>query len=268
MKINSTPVIWTTFFVVSLAILAFIAYFYVEPREINISESEANIIAFEIAKNEGVSSRVKQISWRNDDKYASLGIAHFFWYPMNENNTQISFNDLLNYISQSQALPNWLLNVKYPPWSSREDYLSSNHDLFKSQLSYFLQENMSKQTEYLIFKLETRLPEMLNEIKSPFAKMHMYENFYHIAMQKNGVYALLDYSVFQGDGTLATERNNNQGWGLLQVLDNMKGNSENLLQEFISSADLLLTRRIANGPGDEARQLHKWRRRLNTYRDI
>jgi len=268
MKIKSTPVIWTLFFSVSLAILAWIAYFYVEPREILVDKSEANRIGLEIAKNQGVNNKISQIYWCNDDKYASLGIANFIWYSENDERKQTSFNDLLKYISQSQPLPNWLVNIDYPPWNSREEFLSSKHDMFKNQLSHFLQENIDKQTQYLIFKLEDRLPKMLDQIKSPFAKMHLYENFYHIAMQEDGVYALIDYFVFQGDGTLASDRYNNQGWGLLQVLDNMKGNSDNLLREFISSADLLLTRRIANGPAEEAKQLTNWRMRLNTYNEL
>jgi len=268
MKINSTPVIWITFFFVSLFLLAVIAYFYIEPREIVISESEARTIGNEIAKNEGLSNRVNLISWRNVDNNASLGVAHFIWYPESEKTSPISFNDLLSYLSQSNQLPNWLVNVKYPPWTSKDDYLSSKHDVFKSQLSYFLQDNVAEQTQFLILKLEAALPNMLKEIKSPFAKMHLYENFYHVSMQKNGIYALLDYFVFQGDGTLASDRYNNQGWGLLQVLDNMKGNSDNLLQEFITSADLLLTRRIANAPNEETKLLLQWQRRLNTYRSL
>jgi len=265
MKIKSTPVIWTIFFLVSLAVLALIAYFYIEPREILVDKSEANSIGLKIAKNQGITHPTKQISWHIDNKYASLGIANFIWFPEIPVSTQPSFNGLLKYISQTQGLPVWLVDKDYPPWSSRQDYLSSKHDLFKRQLNDFLQKNIDTQTQYLIIFLEARLPKMLDQIKSPFAKMHLYENFYHIAMEKNGVYALIDYFVFQGDGIYASDRYRNQGWGLLQVLDNMKGKSNNLLREFIYSANLLLTRRIANGSSEEEEQLANWRIRLNTY---
>ncbi len=46
-----------------------------------------------------------------------------------------------------------------------------------------------------------------------------------MAASPNGVYALVDYVNFKGEGTLATERYQDHGWGLLQVLEGMKGRS-------------------------------------------
>jgi len=265
MKVNSTVIIWVIFFLVVLTGLALIAHYYIEPREIVVNESQAKIIGLKIAENEAVSKRTRLVDWREGERFSSLGIAHFIWYPENENSEGLSFNGLLTHLSQSRTLPDWLSNIEFPPWNSKENYLSAKHDVFKNQLSYFLQDNVSEQTSYLIDHLESKLPTMLKEIKSPFARMHAYENFYHIVMQENGVYTLIDYFVFMGDGTSSNKRYNNQGWGLLHILENMKGNSDNLIQEFVTSADLLLSRRVANAPTDETQWLPSWRRRLRTY---
>ncbi|MFI5322900.1 MAG: hypothetical protein ACHQ6U_05080, partial [Thermodesulfobacteriota bacterium] len=80
---------------------------------------------------------------------------------------------------------------------------------------------------------------------------------------------LLDYVNFKGEGTLETERYNGEGWGLLQVLENMKGNEAGpeAVREFAESAESMLVRRIKNSPPgrNEKRFLQGWRNRLDTY---
>ena len=239
-----------------------------EPREVVVNDAQANSIGLKVAQNEGVRNRLDQLSWPDDARFSSFGIAHLPWYPQAENNSALSFNGFLLYWSKSQALPDWLIEVYYPPWNSKEDYLSTKHDVFQRKLSYFLQDNISAQTQYLIANLEARLPKMLQEVKNPFARMHVYENFYHVSMQQNGVYALLDYYVFKGEGISPEERYNNQGWGLLQVLENMQGSSDDLIDAFVSSADVILTRRIVNAPSNEKKQLVAWRKRVQTYGEL
>ena len=95
--------------------------------------------------------------------------------------------------------------------------------------------------------------------------MHVRENFYHVAMQNNGVYALVDYVNFKGEGISPKERYKNLGWGLAQVLENMDTNNKNVMQAFVNSAERMLSRRVANAPRDESRWLPGWRKRLNTY---
>ena len=84
-------------------------------------------------------------------------------------------------------------------------------------------------------------------------------------MHENGVYALVDYVNFKGEGVLQEERYNNRGWGLLQVLRHMDHNEKNIMKAFIKSADQRLTRRVANAPTDESKWLPLWRKRIQTY---
>ena len=90
-----------------------------------------------------------------------------------------------------------------------------------------------------------------------------------MAAVPNGVYALVDYVNFKGEGISLTERYNGEGWGLLQVLEGMADASpgQASVEAFAKSADAALTRRVANSPParDEARWLPNWRKRLRTY---
>lgn len=52
--------------------------------------------------------------------------------------------------------------------------------------------------------------------------------FYRVSNSPNGLYALIDYVNFKGEGTSETERYNGQGWGLLQILENMKGKKNSM----------------------------------------
>ena len=84
-----------------------------------------------------------------------------------------------------------------------------------------------------------------------------------------GTYALVDYVNFKGDGTQAAERYNGQGWGLLQVLADMKDVPAGpaAASEFSASAKRALDRRIANSPParGEARWRAGWHNRCDTY---
>jgi hypothetical protein len=91
------------------------------------------------------------------------------------------------------------------------------------------------------------------------------KNFYRVAGEPLGMYALIDYVNFKGEGISPTERYNGEGWGLLQVLQNM-GNGP-ALPEFSKSAAAVLTRRVKNSPParNEAKWLPGWRNRCATY---
>src|SRR5438094_7568859 len=94
--------------------------------------------------------------------------------------------------------------------------------------------------------------------------------FYRMTRAKPiGIYALVDYVNFKGEGINPTERYNGQGWGLLQVLQGMKDVAAGAasVESFAVSADGALTLRVSNAPParHEERWLPGWRKRLKTY---
>ena len=84
-----------------------------------------------------------------------------------------------------------------------------------------------------------------------------------------GVYALLDYVNFKGEGLSDSERYNGEGWGLRQVLLAMEQNPEvSALDRFRDAAARVLTRRAENAvnPIEKNRWLKGWLKRLETYK--
>jgi len=266
MKIKKTPLIWLVFFVFAFIALSKIAQNYIEPREISITEQQALEIGKKIWQNEGNGKPENLIVWNKSEDFPSLGIGHFIWYPENvEHSFQESFPDLVSHISKTREIPQWLKENQDAPWQSRQEFLDNINSNHTRQLRRFLEDTTAEQTQFIVLRLEAALPKILKTIKSGFVREKVRTNFYHVAMQKNGIYALVDYVNFKGEGISPKERYNDQGWGLLQVLENLRGNTDNLMQEFVESADQRLTRRVANAPRDESMWLAGWRKRLQTY---
>lgn len=265
-KLNSTPVYWILFFLFAGIALNELASNFTEPREIKISNAQAMEIGNRIWMNEGAGKSENLVVWNEGEDFPSLGIGHFIWYPQGVTHTfQESFPGLLEHIAKTQTLPLWLKELRFPPWQTRAEFLADSHGEIPTNLRKFLQQTTAEQTQYIITRLEAALPEILKQEKNPFAKRHLRENFYHVANQKNGVYALIDYVNFKGEGVSDKERYNNLGWGLAQVLAHMNGKDDNVMQDFVDAADFVLTRRVENAPRDETRWLEGWRKRLQTY---
>jgi hypothetical protein len=87
------------------------------------------------------------------------------------------------------------------------------------------------------------------------------------SINERGMYVLLDYTNFKGEGTLKSERYKGQGWGLLQVLLHMDDKESNRQKAFAKSASRMLSRRIKNSPPSrgEERWRKGWNIRLDTY---
>ena len=87
-----------------------------------------------------------------------------------------------------------------------------------------------------------------------------------MANAPGGLYPLMDYVNFKGEGTSPTERYQGEGWGLSQVLAGMS-DTGSPTAAFSKSADRVLTRRIELSPParGEKRWLPGWRNRLATY---
>jgi hypothetical protein len=123
---------------------------------------------------------------------------------------------------------------------------------------------------YAAHRLESALPKML-EAAEPSERAALERRFDAVAAAPNGVYALVDYVNFKGEGVNPTERYAGNGWGLLQVLELMDDAApgQRSVEAFEKGADAALTRRVANAPADRREReqgwLPGWRVRLKTY---
>jgi hypothetical protein len=115
--------------------------------------------------------------------------------------------------------------------------------------------------------LQSALPKMLAEAAPP-DRAKVQQQFERLASTPRGCYALVDYVNFKGEGVLHTEQYRGQGWGLLQVVEGMRGASgDAAVDEFARSAKAVLIRRVQNAPTErnEPRWLSGWIRRVNSY---
>lgn len=238
---------------------------------VRLSDKQALEIGKKIFVNEAGGKAEFLVHWNAGEEFASLGIGHFIWYPAGTQGPfDESFPKLLRFLSSRRTkLPAWLKGDPDCPWKSREQFLAEKESALALELRRLLEETIALQARFAADRLESALPKIL--AAAPEAEREaLRRQFYRVAAHPNGVYALVDYVNFKGEGIKPTERYAGQGWGLLQVLQGMSGDAAGApaLDEFAESADRALTRRVENSPPErnEARWLGSWRKRLATYR--
>jgi hypothetical protein len=234
---------------------------------IEISPAEAQRIGKRIWQNECGGTVSGLTSWNAGENFASLGIGHFIWYPKGQRGPfDESFPKLVSFVSAHGAkLPQFLLagHDSSCPWNSRAEFQQAIDSPKMKQLRQFLLDTIDLQAQFLIARLQEALPKMMSQATD---RENLQRQFKRVASTAQGCYALIDYVNFKGEGTLATERYRGQGWGLLQVLENMH-NSQSALDEFAASAKTIVRRRVANSPPErgEARWLPGWLARIDGY---
>jgi len=241
-------------------------------QTITLSHSDALKVGRRVWQNECGGTISGLTSWNQGEDFASLGIGHFIWYPKGRRGPfEESFPALVGFVSNRGAkLPTLLLGVgrgQPCPWNSRAEFLQAQNTVEMNQLRRFLVDTIDLQAEFLVSRLGAALPKMLAEA-SPGDRTNVQQQFERLTKTPQGCYALIDYVNFKGEGVLQTERYQGQGWGLLQVLEAMRGNSDSgAPDEFARAAKAVLTRRVQNSPPDrhESRWLTGWLRRVNSY---
>jgi len=234
---------------------------------IDIFSADAQRIGKRIWQNECGGTISGLTSWNVGENFASLGIGHFIWYPKDQRGPfDESFPKLVRFVSAHGAkLPQFLLagHDTFCPWNSRTEFEEAIDSPKMKQLRQFLVDTIDLQAQFLIARLQDALPKMVAQAAD---RENVRLQFGRVASSAQGCYALVDYVNFKGEGTLATERYHGQGWGLLQVLENMHG-TQSALDEFASSAKTVLRRRVANSPPErgEARWLSGWLARVDGY---
>ena len=238
----------------------------------NISRSELNAIGEKIFKNEAAGKKENLVYWNEGENFPSLGIGHFIWYKQGEPGIfEESFPQLVEFLkSKNVKLPKIMAENKSSPWKDRQELINLKTkkipDTDIEELTNFLYENKDLQIMFIFKRLESSLEKMLAVSND---RENVRKQFYRVASSPNGLYPLIDYVNFKGEGTNPKERYNGQGWGLLQVLENMKGTEtgKSALTEFSNSAKFVLQRRVNNSdPSKKERKwLQGWFNRCNTY---
>jgi len=245
--------------------------------DIKLTQTQANYIAKKVWQNEGAGKDKYLIWWNKGEDFASLGIGHFIWFPKDHTERFREVFPMVVAFMQKKGvtLPKWLTPETDFPWQTKELFFKAKEEHTKKyeELFRFLKSTMSYQAEFMAERLSNALPQMLESIEDEKRKETIKRRFYEVMHNKDGsvnergLYVLLDYTNFKGEGTLKSERYHGQGWGLLQVLWNMDDKETNKQKAFAQSASRMLSRRIKNSP--PARGEERWRKgwniRLETY---
>jgi hypothetical protein len=237
---------------------------------ITIGVAEAAALADKIWRNESGRDADKILWWNRGEEFASLGIGHFIWYPPGrEGPFQESFPRLLEFLSERGAkLPAWLDTVPPPacPWLDREQFLAGRGSPEALQLRRLLLESRALQAEFMVARLANSLDAIVASAPAGSVEI-LVSRFCTLADTPAGRYALVDYVNFKGEGIDPGERYSGEGWGLAQVLEDMRGTSPSNA-DFAEAASRVLKRRVRNAPAgrDEQRWLPGWLGRVETYR--
>jgi hypothetical protein len=234
---------------------------------ISVSPEDAEQMGVKIWKNECGGTLEGMTHWGKNENFPSLGIGHFIWYPAGKRDRfQEGFPPLIAYLQQQKVdVPAWLKTAC--PWNSREEFYAQIKSPKMNQLRQFLLETRNLQALFIATRLEKALPQMIEKL-SPPEKEKITATFNRLAADPQGLYALIDYVNFKGEGTSPTETYKGQGWGLLQVLQAISDSSKTGVAEFVEAAKKVLAQRVQNSPPErqEEKYLKGWSNRLETYR--
>ena len=237
-----------------------------------LTQYELNVISEKIYQNETSGNPKNLMFWSKNETFPSIGIGHFIWYPQGQPKVfDETFPAMIDYyIANKVQIPIWLKAARTTgaPWRNRAIFERSRNDNQFQQLKILLLNTKALQTQFFFDRLHASIPEIVKNVAPQYRK-HIVSNYNALATTKGGWYPLIDYINFKGKGIKSTERYNNQGWGLLQVLQNMRPVTAgpSALSEFSRSAKQVLERRVRNSPPakNESRWMTGWANRTNGY---
>lgn len=234
-----------------------------------LQAAQLQSIGEKIYQNETGSNPEHLIAWNNGEAFASLGLGHFIWFPKGSDSPFTeTFPSLLQYLqAQNVPIPAWLEQKQYCPWQTQQEFIDAKNSKEMQDLRSLLSSTFEHQVAFIHQRMRRSLPLMIAETENAEAQGLVTSRFQALAATELGMYSLIDYVNFKGEGVADTEKYNNEGWGLLQVLLNMELKAQNQHLAFSQACDAMLTRRVKNSPQRQVEQnwLAGWRKRCGTY---
>jgi len=226
---------------------------------LKLTAAQKASIGRKIWQNESAGKVSGLTAWNDGEEFPSMGIGHFIWYPKGFNGQYTKQRGLSMPAVGHQA---------DCPWPNKASFTRDFNGAQLGGLRKWLAANISVQTEFIAYKSRAALPKIMKA--APAAQQaRIQANYNKVASTPNGIYALVDYVNFKGDGTNPRETYGGQGWGLMWVLMEMKNVSSGqaAAQEFGAAAKRRLDLRIKNSPQSrgESRWRAGWHNRCDSY---
>ncbi|NGX38896.1 MAG: hypothetical protein KR126chlam1_00212 [Chlamydiae bacterium] len=238
--------------------------------ELSLERESLQKIGLKVWQNECRGTLDGLISWNAEEEFPSLGIGHFIWYPANTQKTfEETFPAFITFLKKQDeelSIPSWITSKKGCPWKTRNEFVKMKRSKKMLQLRDLLSGTLDHQILFLYERFQLAENKLL-----PFLGKKERKTLANLKESPQGVYALIDYVNFKGTGLAKTERYRGQGWGLLQVLEQIPKETQGkeLISAFIHSAKHLLHRRVRYAPSHrkEEQWLKGWNARLESYRE-
>ncbi len=238
-----------------------------QAQDFRIPPAIAQKIGHRIWQNECGGTVPGLTSWNKGEAFGSFGIGHFIWYPKGGRRTyEESFPALAAFLaSRGVPVPGWI-RARDCPWPNRAAFQVDLGSRRMGELRTLLANTIALQGEFASQRSIRSLPKIL--AAAPPAQRPLIEGrFRALSATGGGLYCLMDYVNFKGEGTNPAERYQGTGWGLLQVLQNMRGTPgpAQAPGEFAIAARTTLDRRIQLAPKPEGQWREGWFSRCASY---
>lgn len=236
---------------------------------LSLTAAQKAAIGKKIWQNESGGKISGLTHWNDGEEFPSLGIGHFIWYPKGfDGRWTESWPEFVRFAAARGKTVPVVGQTANCPWPNKTAFTRDFNGPQLTSLRTWLANNIDIQTEFIAHKSRAALPKILNAAPA-HQRARIQANYNKVATTSNGIYALVDYVNFKGDGTNPREQYANQGWGLMWVLMDMRDvpSGQPAAQEFANASKRCLDRRIANSPParGESRWRAGWHNRCNTY---
>ncbi|MEP1383933.1 MAG: hypothetical protein ABJK64_09060 [Paraglaciecola sp.] len=238
----------------------------------DLTQAQLLHIADKIYQNETGAKPENLIAWNNGESFVSAGIGHFIWFADgHQSRFTETFPDFIEYlIEQKVEVPYWMLFNRHCPWSSKKSFAEAKAKETQQwrDLQALLLSTFEFQISFIHLRMQAALPKILATIDSEQQKALVAKEFTDLSQTELGLYTLIDYINFKGEGVSQSERYQNQGWGLLQVLLGIDTADEtNIHMAFSESCKRVLSNRVENSPQRDIEKnwLLGWHKRCATY---
>jgi hypothetical protein len=229
-----------------------------------LSRAELRRIGHRVWLNECAGTVEGLTSWNKGEAFASMGIGHFIWYPEKASGPfKESFPPLIAYLRErGSKIPVWAAGEC--PWQNREQFLEAFDSAEMKDLRELLRTTFDSQAEFLAARLARAVADL--DTLQPAEFQLVQRRYQALAQTEAGMFAMIDYVNFKGEGTVPTERYHDHGWGLVQVFLAMK-DLKNPVADFAAAAADVLEARVRNSPPErhEERWLPGWKSRVRAY---
>ncbi len=270
-----------------VGLMLFVAFLYfAQPEEeITLAEAEPEVelllpelseadyawIASRIFQNETGGETRFLTYWGAGEDFPSFGIGHFIWFPTGVDAPfDETFPAMAEFVAELGAqLPVWMQGMQPfdAPWNNKHDFDQSWSSSEMVELRAWLEQTGHLQARFIVSAFEQRWQalELPAQQKSRLTGL-----LQQMVGTAQGLFAVVDYFNFKGLGNNPRERYQQQGWGLVQVLEALPPlptDENNLVGLFRDAAAYRLSKRVELSPPErnETRWLEGWLVRLDGY---